>query len=422
MDYSIKKLPKSEVEIKVTVSADKMPEYRKKACDNLSKEVEIKGFRKGHVPSHILEDYLDKKLIEVHTVEIAIQQSYVDVVIKEKLQIISRPRVKVEKDDPLTYTAIVVVLPEVEIKNYKSIKIKKKDTNVSKKDIEDVVEDMKKYGTLYKDVSREAKKGDRVEVDFEGFEGDKPLPSTKSTNHPVIVGDNVMVPGFEDNLIGMKKSEEKEFDIVFPKKYHKKDFQNKKVTFKVKLTRIEEPETPEFNDALIERLSGKKQTVEEFKQDVEKNIKAKKEQEAKHKQENDYLEELLKLTKIEIPDSLIDEELEFIIEEMKADIEKKGLVFKQFLEQVKITEDDLRKKYRVEAEKRIKVRLALQYLIKEEKIEVSDEETKNEFEKLKTIYPKDQQKKIEAEFDSGELAAQLRNRLALGKLFDKVKL
>ncbi len=420
MDYNIKKLPKSEMEIKIKVPEGQIDEHMKKAADEISRDVDIKGFRPGHVPPHVLEQYVDKKYIAARAQELAIQRAYADVVIKENIQVVARPKVKVDKESPLEFTATVAILPEVKVKDYKSIEIKKEEVKVEDKDIEAVVNDMKKYGTIYKDVDRAAKKGDRAEVDFEGFDGEKPVENTKSSNHPVVIGENSLIPGFEENLIGMKKGEKKEFDITFPKDYAKADFQGKKLKFKVELKRVEESEIPELTEELIEKMTGKKKSVDEFKKEIEENVKARKEQESIQKRQNEYMEKLLKRTETEIPEAMMEEEAEFILQEMKEDVGKKGIEFDDFLKQAKTTEDDLRKKYKPEAERRIKIRLALQHLIKEEGIEASEEEKLQEKEKVKSFYPPEQHEKIEEDFKDGNLGITIANRIVLRKLFDKV--
>lgn len=421
MDHQIKKLPKSEIEITITVPEDKMPEYRKRACEEISKDVKVKGFRPGHIPQHVLEMHVDPKYIEAYTQEIAIQRAYADTVIKENLQVVSRPKVKIEKDQPLTFTATAAVMPEVTIKDHKSIKIKKEDTKVTDKEIEDVLNDLKKHSTVYLDTDREVRKGDRVEIDFEGFDEEgKSVPNTKSSNHPVIIGENSLIPGFEDEIIGLKKDEKKEFELTFPKDYHSKDFQGRRLKFKVEVKRIEEPSAPELNEDFVEKITGTRKSVEDLKKEIEENILAKKEQEAKNKRESDYLEALIKKAEIELPEALIDEEVHHIIHEIKDDISMRGHEFEKFLEQTKTTIDDLKKKYRPEAEKRLKIRLSLQYLIKEEDIKVSNEEIEKEFEKIKANYPPSEHKKIDQEFSSGQLQNQLLNKLALQKLFARV--
>lgn len=421
MDYKIKKLPKSLVEITVTITAEEMPTYIKKATEEIGNDISIKGFRKGHVPAHILEQHVEKKFIIAHAQEMAVRQTYSDIATKEGLHVVTRPEVKIEKEDPLTYIATVAVMPEVEIKDHKSIKVKKDEVKVSEKDLEEVIEDLKKHNTIYRDIDREIKKGDRAEIDFEGFEEDgTSVPNTKSTNHPLIVGEGTLIPGFEEHLLGLKKEDKKEFDIIFPDDYHKKDFQKKKMKFKIEVKRVEEAVSPDLDEALIEKATGHKHTVEEFKKELEENIRNKKEDEAKVKQENEYIEKVLKAMEVEVPEAMIEEEARFMLEEIKEEVETKGIEFKKFLEQAKTSEADILKKYTPEAEKRVKIRLALQFLLKIEEIKVTDEDLQAELDKLKAMYPESEHKKIEGDFASGKLSTQIANRMAIRKLFNKV--
>jgi trigger factor len=229
-----------------------------------------------------------------------------------------------------------------------------------------------------------------------------------------------MVPGFEDQIIGMKKDEKKEFEISFPKEYHNKDFQGKKVLFKIELKRIEEGEKPELNEAMIEKITGQKLKVEEFKKDLEKNIKAQKTQKAEQDRENKYLEELLKRAEVEIPEALIEQEIDFIIEDMQKDMAQRGVPFEKFLEQTKLKLEDLREKYKKEAEKRVKIRMALTHVIEQEKAEVTDKELDEEMQKIISMYPKDQQDKIKEDLEKGNDKMQIKNKLLLRKFFAKV--
>ncbi|MBT4056363.1 hypothetical protein HOE67_04610, partial [Candidatus Peregrinibacteria bacterium] len=232
-------------------------------------------------------------------------------------------------------------------------------------------------------------------------------------NHPVIVGEGSLVPGFEGNLEGMKKDEKKEFELTFPKEYHNKEFQGKKVLFKVELKRIEEGKVQDLNEDFVEKVTGKKMPVEDFKKDIEKNIKARKEQQASADRENKYLEELIKKTELDVPEAMLDEEVHFMLEDIKHDLAQKGVTdFNQFLEQSKTSLEDLQKKYRPEAEKRIKIRLALTHLLEEEKIEVTDKEADEEIKKLEAFG-----QKID---NPDEKKTQIKNKMLLKKLFDKV--
>ncbi len=421
MDYQIKKLPKSEVEITITVSDEDLAKAWKHACEKISHEVKVKGFRPGHVPPHVLEQHVDKKYIEAHAQEMAIQKTYSEAVVKEKLQVVSRPTVKIETEEPLKYTATVAILPEVEIKDYKSIKVKKDEVKVTKKEIEDVMQDLKKRVSSYKDTDKAAKKGDRAEVNFEGFDEEgKAVPNTASKNHPVIIGEDSLIPGFEDEIVGMKKGDKKEFDITFPKDYGQEDFQGKKLKFKIELERLEAPDEVVIDETFVEKITGKKGTIESLHAEIEENLMAKKETEAKQEQENKYIEELIKKVKIELPHSLIHEEAHHILQDMKENIEVKGHEFSKFLEQAKTTEEELHKKYEKEAERRLKVRLALQKLMELEEIKVSDEEIKAEFEKAKAMYPPTSHAELQKDFDQGGLKTQLGNKIAISKLFESV--
>lgn len=414
MAHEIKSLPKSEVEIKITITPDELAKYEERAIHDLGQNAKIKGFRPGKVPADVLRKHIGENAIKYHMQDLAIQKTYTDVVIKEKIAVVSRPTVKIDKDDDtgLTYVATVAVMPEVTVKDYQSIKVKKEEAKVTKKDVDAVVDDLKKYIATYKDVDRAAKKGDRAELAFEGFDKEgKSLEGTKSQHHPVILGEGSLIPGFEENVIGMKVGDKKEFDITFPDEYHNEEFKGKEVTFKIELQRLEEPEAAELNEEAIEKITGQKQKPEDFLKKIESDLQARKEQEVAQKQENEYLEELLKKTKVDLPKSLLDEEVHYIIHEVQQNVEQKGAKWDEFLAQSGMTHEDLHKKYEPEAERRLKIRLALNHLIKEEKIEVKEAEVKKELEAAQQYYK---------DANVAELEAQIKNRLALRQLFDKV--
>ena len=168
MKYSLKKLPKSTVELDVELTFEEVEHHKKKACEEISHEVKIDGFRPGHIPMEVLEKHIDKKHIMAHTYELAIQMSYAEIVVKEKLQVVARPEIKLgepKADEPFKFKAIVAVMPEVKVKDHKTIKIPKEEVKVLEKELEETLGDMQKYFTEWKDVEREIKKGDRVEVD-----------------------------------------------------------------------------------------------------------------------------------------------------------------------------------------------------------------------------------------------------------------
>ncbi|MFA5947477.1 MAG: trigger factor [Candidatus Gracilibacteria bacterium] len=421
MEYKIKNLEKSSVEIEITIPDEKMAEYKQKAAENISKEVKIKGFRQGHVPLDVLKQNIDEKYIEEESFEVAVKMAYAEVVVKENIQVITHPKIDIMKKEPFTFKATVAILPKVELKDYKSIKIKPKDSKVTDEEIDDVFKDFQKYSTTYTKKDGKAEKGDRVEIDFEGFDEDgKEMTNTASKNHPVIIGEKTLIEGFEENLIGMAEGEEKEFSLTFPKDYGKKEFQGKKAKFKVKVNVVESPITPDITEDFIEKMTGKRQTVEELKSQIKENIKVNKETKQRQEMEEEYIEELIKRADLELPEDLIHQEAHHILEEIAEDISQKGVKFDQFLKDAKTSEEELVKKYHTEAERRLKMRFAISELIKQEKIEITDDEAKAEFEKVKSFYPKKEHYKIEKDFKNGELKDQIKSRLILRKLFDRV--
>ena len=192
------------------------------------------------------------------------------------------------------------------------------------------------------------------------------------------------------------------------------------MTFKFEVKRVQAPEEPELNEEFFEKMTGKKQSLDEIKKEIEDSIKERKEDEAKQKLENDYVEELIKKVKVELPDSLIEDEAQNIMHDMKHDLEHRGQTWDEFLKKAKTTEEELLKKYRKEGERRIKMRFGLQELIKQEKVEVKPEELNEEIAKMKARYPESEHKKIDEELAKGNLGLQLTNKMLLDKLFQKV--
>lgn len=413
MEHQVKQLPKSEVEIRVTLTKEELKPFEEKALAEFSKQLKVKGFRPGHIPAEIVKQHLNEEAIKYRTQDLAIQGTYPEAVVKSKTPVISRPHVKVESEENgFTYTATAAIMPKVEVKDYQSIKIKQEEAKIDKKDVEEVLRDLKRYITTYKDVERAAKKGDRAELAFEGFDLDgKALEGTKSQNHPVILGEGSLIPGFEENVIGLKVGEKTDFEITFPEDYHSKEFAAKKVKFNVELQRLEEAHIPELDEESIEKLTGKKESPEELTKKIEQDLLEQKKKAIHQKREGEYLEELLKKTKVELPQILIEEEIDHMVAEVRHSAEGRGLKWEDYLVQAKTTPEDLRKKYEPEAEKRVKLRLALQHLIEQEKTEPADDEIKKVLEAELKRSPK---------ADARSLEFQIRNRLALRALFAKV--
>lgn len=410
MDTNVKKLPKAEVEIKIELTEDEFQKYIEIAAENISKEIKIEGFRPGKVPYEVIIKHVGKDLITNHAMDLVIPEVLTNIIKKEKLEVIAKPKVEVISVEPVKIKAITPVYPEVKVNGYEKVKIKLKDVKVDEKDIDKAIENIQKQLTEWEEVTEPIKKGDKVEIDFEGFdEGGAPLEGTKSMNHPLIVGDNMMVPGFEDNLAGLKKDDEKDFTLTFPKDYHKKDYQNKKVKFHVKIGKVQKPKYPEINEEFIEKITGMKKSVDEFRKNVNDDLLAHKKSEERKRQENELLEKFLGITKVEFSDILLDEEVGYMLREMKEDMARRGLKFEQYLEHIKKTEEDIREELKKEALKRITIRFGLHEIMEKENIEVNESEVKEEMKKVPSIKPEQER----------EMKGRITNSIRISRLFDR---
>ena len=422
MKVTVQKLPKSEVKLTIEVPSERVEKFMHKAAEQISMHFKVPGFRPGHVPMDVLKQHVNQEGIENHMLDIALPETYTEAVTKEKLQVVSRPKVDIKSKNPLIYEATVAVYPDVAISGYEKISIKKEEPKVEDKDVEEVLDGILKRNTTYKEVDRAAQKEDRVEIDFQGFDdGGAPLDNTTSKNHPLVIGENSLIPGFEDELIGLKKGEEKKFKVTFPKDYHHKPFQHKKVEFNVKVNMIEEGSKPEWDAELIKKVTGKEQTMDEVKKIISQNLAEDKQQAEKVRRENAFLDKIIDLTKLDVPEILIEEEIDMMVEEFKSELEKQvGVTLEQYLEQNKKELKELRDDRRKEAEKRLTLRFGLQKLFELEKIAVSKEELDKEMEHIIDLYPAGEQQKVRKEYKEGSyLMRRLENKMKMDLLFGK---
>lgn len=423
MDIKTKKLPKSEVLITIELTSDEYAQCQKQACERISNHVKIDGFRQGKAPYSVLVQKYGEEAISMEAQEIATQKGLIKAVKEEGIEIVTRPEIEVKsKKEPFQVEIKAGILPEIKVDGYEKIKIKAEKVEVKDPEIQEVIEKLQTRNATFAEVDRAAKKGDRVEVDFEGFDEKKePLEGTKSKNHPIVIGDGMFIPGFEENLEKMKKDEEKEFTLTFPKDYHKEDFQNKKVTFKVQVKMIEERSLPEVNEEFIEKITGQKMKLEELKTDIKNELTINKQNQQKQENRNQYLEELVKAVKADFPEKLIEEEAGGLVKELKHKLAHQKKTFESFLKDKKTTEDKFRKEQEEEGLKRLKLRYGLKEVLKAEKVSLSHEEVDNEIAKIKAQYPASNTAEINKYFKKGSRGYyELESELLMNKLFDKV--
>jgi len=413
MEFNLKKLPKSEAEITVELLENDFKKDLTGAAEEISKEVKISGFRPGKVPYDVMIQHVGKEMIVNHALDTAIPRILTEIIKKEKLQVVARPKVEVVSLEPLKFKAVLPLYPEIKVTGYEKIKIKAKDVKIEDKDVDEAIKNVQKELVTWKPVEEATAKGDKVEIDCEGFDdGGATLDGTKSVNHPLVIGDKMMVPGFEDNIVGLKKGEEKDFDLTFPKDYHKKNFQDKKVKFHVKVNQVMRPNLPVIDDEFVSKYLGEKKTLADFRTTIHEDLTTYRQNQEKKRQENELLEKFVSLTNVDFSDILLEEEVDYILAEMKHDMSHHGLKFEDYLVHMKKTEKEIRDELKKEAEKRIRLRFGLNEIMEKEKIEVTDKDIEEEMKKLGFDKAKENK-------DNENLKARLFNQLRISKLFDR---
>ena len=377
MDVHIVRLPKSQVTLTIEVTPEELRPALQQAVQEISREVEIAGFRPGKAPYDIVVKRVGEMRVYQHAAEFAVADSFPGAVKQEKLTTVGQPEISVQKlapGNPFVYTATVSVIPEIKLGNYKKIKVEKKTPQVDKKDVEETLHNIQKMHGTEARVQRAATRGDKVEVNLQIFRDSVPIDGGQAKNHPVIIGESNFIPGFEDHLINMKENEKKEFTLTFPKNYHQKDLASKDALFKVAVTAVYNITLPPIDDEFAKTVANLP-TLDELKKRVEQNIKEEKKHREQQRYERALLEEVIGKSEFgELPVFLVNNELDRMSHELRHDVERRGMKYDNYLSSIKKTEESLRQEFLPEAEKRIKSALILREIGQKEGIEVTNEE------------------------------------------------
>ncbi|MFC1651705.1 trigger factor [Patescibacteria group bacterium] len=430
MQVKITEQKNNQAKIAVTIPEAEVEKYFDQAIKQIGSKEKFEGFRPGKAPRKVIESKIGTEKIHAEVIKIALDDTYPKALEQVKIIPIDRPKIQVVKfapKNPFSYTIDVNTFPEVTLGNYKEIKVEKPDQSkikVDEKEIADVLNRIQKQLAEYKEKKTAVQKGDKVEIDFDGFLKNVPLEDATSKNHPVVIGEGMLVKGFEDNLIGMKTGEEKEFEVTFPKVYPAKHLADKKVKFKVKVNKIFETKMPKLDDELAKKINPEFD-LKKLKEDVQKSIIKQKNDEQEIALKSKVIDKVVEQAKVEIVPSLIDEELENMIKEATMKLTQQGSTFEKYLERIKKTKEEIKKEWRTEAEKRIKTGLVIAQVAKEEKITVPKKDIDAEIQKQILQFAQFQPQemgKLKKQFDSDrhkkQIELTLRNRKAIDKLVE----
>lgn len=399
MKISIEKHPKSKIELKIEVPAEKFQEFFDKAILDLGKDLEIGGFRKGKAPKEIIEKAISQETIFKKAAEEAVKESYLQAIFKNKLEPLGQPEIEVLKlapANPFEFKAKVSVWPEIKLPDYKKIagKVERKKVFVEEKEMAEAIKWVQKSRAKFSLKTESCQKGDFIEIEYSltSFSS----PESQNYKDAFILGEAYFIPGFEEELEEMKAGEEKEFWL--DSQNLKKPLPGPKVKCKVKMNSVQKMELPEINDQFVSGF-GKFENLEEFKKSLKDGLKTEKENEEKTRMRQEIIEKIAENSQSEIPGILIEREKARMLEDLKEKISQNlQAPFEDYLAQIKKTEQELLESFLTPAEKRIKNFLVLKEIWKKENIEVSEEELKEETNKELKRYPDpNEAKKIDLE-------------------------
>ena len=365
----------NEVKLNVTIEAEKFDEAIKKVYFKSAKYFNIPGFRKGKAPMNIVEKYYGKEIFYEDAFNEVVPEELEKAVEENKLEVVSRPDIDVTqigKGQDLIFTAVFQTKPEAELGKYKGVEIKKIEYKVTDEDVEHELGHMQEHNSRLISVEdRPVEKGDIANINFEGFVDGVAFEGGKAENHDLEIGSNTFIPGFEDQIIGMKIDEEKDIQVKFPDEYFSKDLAGKDATFKVKVNEIKKKELPTLDDEFAKDVS-EFDTLKELKESIKEKQQKQNDERAKYETQDAVIKAVCENVKVDIPSGMVETETENMVKDMEQRLSYQGLKLDQYLQMMGKTKEEMQKEYEPQAIEAIKSRLAIEAVIKAEKIEVAD--------------------------------------------------
>jgi len=405
MKTEVKNLGKSQMEITFELTSEEFQEHVEHAVLHLKQHVKVDGFRQGHVPENIVKEKIGKENLLMEAGDHAVKHVYSDYVLENKLEPIGQPEIQILKiaepaspsqggGNPLLFKVKITILPDAVLPDYKAIasKVKNKEILVSEEEVKDALNYLRKSRAKFTLKNEAAEKGDFVQIEYQN----KDIENNKEIKDQFILGEGGFMKGFEENIMGMKAGEEKEFSAKFPEASPRKDLAGKESNFKVKVISVQKMELPEISDEFAKEM-GAFESLVALKSNIKEGLTIEKTEEEKQRKRGEILEKIAEKTETDIPNVLIEHEKTRAMEELKHKIEHMKITFEDYLASIKQTEEALKETFQKEAEKRIKNFLVLRQLGKNENIEISDAEVEKEVSESIKKYSKEQLEKFDIE-------------------------
>ena len=376
-------------EVNIKIEGEEWKKALHKAYEKNNKKAKIDGFRPGKAPYEIFVKHYGIENLFIDAADSCLQESYLKAITDSKLIPVTEPKVDIKEIDEnhVEFIFTIITKPEVKIKKYEGLKVKKDKLEVKEEEIQDEIDHLlEQYAEL---VVKEGtvENGDTVIIDYEGFLDGVPFEGGKAENYSLVIGSNTFIPGFEEQLIGMDKDSEKEIKVTFPEDYHAENLKGKETTFKVKVHEIKTKQNRELDDEFFEDLGMEGvNSLETLKESIKEHLEAHKKTDIENKFVDDMLDAISKQTEIDIPEEMVEDEINHLIKRFEEQLKYQGVSLDLYYSLTKSTEKDLREQVEKEAFKNVLYRLILEELVKILEITVTDEEANEELEKMAKQY------------------------------------
>ncbi len=426
MSTTVEKLEHNMVKLTVEVSAEDFDKAIEKAYQKNKNRISVPGFRKGHAPLQMIERMYGVGIFYEDAANLCIQETYPKESDDTKLEFVSRPEFDVsqmEKGKPFIYTAVSAVRPEVMLGEYKGLEVEKAPITVTDTEIDEEVKKEQEKNSRMIDVDdRPVEKGDTVTLDYAGTVDGVAFDGGTAKDQNLVIGSETFIPGFEDQLVGAALEEEKDVNVTFPEDYQAKDLAGKAAVFKCTVHKIQKKELPELDDDFAKDVS-EFDTLDEYKEDVRKNLTEKKEKEAKTARENAAVDKLIEKSEMDIPKPMIDSQVSQMYEDFANRLKSQGIPIDMYLQYQGSDENKLKEQMRPQAEKRIKTRLVLEEVAKKENIEISEEKLDEEIKKMAEQYKMepDKLKELLGDYEKEQMKKDMAVQEAVTLLTDNVR-
>ena len=415
---SCEKLEKSMVELQFSIDAETFKAAVNNAFKREGKKYAIPGFRKGKAPRHMIEKMYGSDIFHYDAVNDLFPEAYEAAVKEAKIDVVGRPDpevVSMSEADGVVLKVKVAVKPEVELGEYAGLTVTKEAKNVNEADVDAEVKRMQdRNGRL---LTREgtAENGDTVDIDFEGFVDGKAFEGGKAEHYSLVLGSGSFIPGFEDQVVGHSAGEEFDVNVKFPEEYGAAELAGKDATFKIKLHEVKYKELPALDDDFAKDVS-EYDTLDELKDSIRNNIKTNLDKQAEQKVENDLMDQVISNMKADIPDAMVDSRIDELVQDFEYRISQQGLKLADYLKYMGMNIEQFRAQFKEQADKQVKMRLAMEAIVAKEGITASDEEFEEEVKRIADAY-KMEADKVKSIVD----AAAVKADLAINKAIDFVK-